>query len=120
MTLSIITKRLNINKYRDTNTHNTKMAIKITCINKDAGYHQNPHKAIRGLGWTNDITGQVGWSTRLQMYDFVIKGGEAYVSSGLTRARLMVAIHEGTRYVKTIADETKRDNLLYLPECLGR
>ena len=96
------------------------MAIKITCINKDAGYHQNPHKAIRGLGWVNDINGQTGWSTRLEMYDFLLNRGQAYVSSGLTRAWLITAMHDGTKYVKTVADETKRDNLLYLPECLGR
>jgi hypothetical protein len=34
------------------------MAIRITCINKSAGYHQDPHHAITNLGWVNDANGK--------------------------------------------------------------
>ena len=95
------------------------MAVRITCINKASGNHENPYVAISHLGWVEDGTGKSGKSTREEMYDFVQnKGGEAYVSSGLSRARLIGAVSpRGTRYVKTVANSTERDNLLELPEC---
>ena len=30
------------------------MTIRITCINKDGGNHENPNVAISHLGWTED------------------------------------------------------------------
>lgn len=95
------------------------MAVRITCINKANGQHENPYVALSHLRWVNDGTGRTDKSTREQMYDFVVKqNGEAYVATGLTRARLIGAISpRGTRYVKTVANNTERDNLLELPEC---
>lgn len=54
------------------------------------------------------------------MYDFVIKGGEAFVydRTGTIRSKLVCATSpKGTRYVKTEPDSTKKDNLLELGEC---
>lgn len=95
------------------------MAVRITCINKANGQHENPYVAISHLRWVADGTGQTGTSTREEMYAFVVNtNGEAYVSNGLTRARLIGAVSpRGTRYVKTVANSTERDNLLELPEC---
>lgn len=95
------------------------MAVRITCINKANGQHENPYVAISHLGWVADGTAKVGKSTREEMYDFVVnENGEAYVAAGLTRAGLIGAISpRGTRYVKTVANNTERDNLLELPEC---
>jgi len=55
------------------------------------------------------------------MYDFVLKGGVAYVVGSLgQKAYLMTAITaRGTKYVKTVPDSTQSDNLLKLPECIG-
>jgi hypothetical protein len=95
------------------------MAVQITCINKDGGNHENPYVAIRRLGWRNPTSGETGVSTREQMYQFVVdQRGQAYVESGDNRARLVGQISpRGTRYVKTEANSTERDNLLKLPEC---
>ena len=94
------------------------MAIRITCINKAAGNHENPYVAISNLGWTNEGTGKSGTSTRVEMHDWVKDGGEAYVVSGQARARLVARTSaNGTKYVKTEADNTTSDNLLKLPEC---
>jgi len=94
------------------------MAVRVTCINKDGGYHENPYTAITYLGWVKDSGGETGKSTRLEMYDFVKGGGEAYVQVGAARAVLIAAITPGgTKYVKTQADSTTKDNLLKLPEC---
>lgn len=95
------------------------MAVQITCINKDGGNHENPYVAIGRLGWRNPDSSQTGVSTREQMYQFVVdQRGEAYVESGGHRARLVGQVSpRGTRYVKTEANSTERDNLLQLPEC---
>ncbi len=95
------------------------MAVRITCINKSNGWHENPFVAIDHLGWVNDQTGQGGRSTREAMYDWVVnQGGIAFVTAGAATADLIGLISlRGTRYVKTRADSTDRDNLLKLPEC---
>jgi len=94
------------------------MAIRITCINKAGGYHENPYVAISDLGWVNETSGETGRATRLEMYDWVNRGGEAYVQAGTARARVITGVSpSGTKYVKTVADSTQADNLLKLPEC---
>lgn len=93
------------------------MAIRVTCINKDGGNHENPYIAISHLGWQND-NGKNGHSTREQIYEWVVDGGYAYVQSGGSRAKLIGAVSpRGTRYVKTEANAVEHDNLLELPEC---
>lgn len=59
-------------------------------------------------------------ATRLEMYTFVKeKGGEAYVKDAFGNKAFLLGAEtpRGTKYVKTVADETKTDNLLTLPEC---
>ena len=93
------------------------MAVRITCINKDGGNHENPYVAITHFNWINDA-GKTGRSTRLQMYELVEEqDGHAYVQAGASRAKLTGAISpRDTRYVKTEANTTETDNLLRLPE----
>jgi len=96
--------------------------IQITCIKKDNGRHENPHTAITELGWVDVNSGQRDKSTRIQMYDFLVQyPGQAYVLDTFgNKAYLITAITAmGTKYVKTVADSTKTDNLLNLPECKG-
>jgi len=95
------------------------MSIRITCINKSGGYHDDPHHAIESLGWVNDESGESGKSTRLQMYDWIESGGVAYVrDSRGNSARVGTREHaNGTKYVQTYADRIWTDNLLPLPEC---
>lgn len=95
------------------------MSIKITCITKSQGYHDNPHVAILKLGWTNEQSGTKGISSRDEMYDWVYTGGIAYVydSNGNKAKLIAVKTAFGTKYVKTVSDNTTADNLLKLPEC---
>jgi len=96
------------------------MAVRITCINKDGGNHENPHAAISDLGWVEDGSGQSGKSSRLQMYDWIKhQGGYAYVRDGYgNSARVGTAeTPRGTKYVRTYRDQVWSDNLLALPEC---
>jgi hypothetical protein len=97
------------------------MSIRITCITKAAGDHENPYVAISRLGWVNLANpAEKNSSTRLEMYDFVAKGGEAFVydRTGTIRSKLICATSpKGTKYVKTEPDSKKKDNLLELVEC---
>ena len=95
------------------------MAVRITCIKKSNGFHENPYTAITELGWTSDNDGKSGTSTRFQIVEFLENGGVAYVIDNLgNKANLITAeTNSGLKYVKTVADETKTDNLLSLKEC---
>jgi hypothetical protein len=96
------------------------MSIRITCINKDGGYHENPHVAISNLGWTEDGTGKTGKNTRLEIYNWLKNdNGQAYVQDA-NENRAAVVPREtaaGTKYVQTVRDNVLTDNLLKLPEC---
>ena len=95
------------------------MAFRITCINKDNGNHENANVAITHLGWVNESNGNSGKSTRLEMYEFIKNGGQAYVMDNVgNNAHLITAETAlGTKYVKTKADSTERNNLPTLQEC---
>ena len=95
------------------------MAIRITCINKSNGYHQDPHHAISDLGWIEEGTGKTGKSTRLQIYDWIRQGGVAHVRDAKgNNARVGAREHaNGTKFLQTHADGVWTDNLLALPEC---
>ena len=57
------------------------MSIRITCITKAGGDHENPYVAISRLGCVNLFNPpEKNSSTRQEMYDFLAKGGEAFVS----------------------------------------
>lgn len=95
------------------------MAIRITCITKDDTDNQNRYTAISELGWINESTQETGRSSRLTIYDFIKNGGTAYVKdfSGNLAYLMTAETFKGTKYVKTVADETKTDNLLSLGRC---
>lgn len=95
------------------------MAVRIKCISKDGGNHENPHVGITSLTWVNEASGESGTSSRLEMYTFVDGGGLAYVLDRYSnKAYLEARISSlGNKYVRTIPDGTTTDNLLNLPEC---
>jgi len=96
------------------------MSIRITCISKDSGNHENSHTAIFSLGWINELDGTSGTSTRIQLYDWIKhQSGVAFVRDHAgSQAQVGVAVTErGTKYVRTYRDRVWTDNLLSLPEC---
>ncbi|MDN3584383.1 DUF3892 domain-containing protein [Mucilaginibacter flavus] len=95
------------------------MSVKITCIKKDNGNHENPYVAIKSMTWISEDDQKTGTSSREEMYDFVKKGGEAYVKDSVGNKAKLVAqtTDKGTKYVKTVADDVTSDNLLKLKEC---
>ena len=96
------------------------MSIRIICINKSGGYHDDPHEAISHLGWINEQTRASGKNTRLEIVDFLEKqSGTAYTKDMFGNTAILVTrvSPHGTKYVKTVADGKETDNLLNLPEC---
>ena len=96
------------------------MSVRITCINKSGGYHQDPHHAISNLGWTNEGTGKTGKNTRLEMYNWLKNDkGVAYVQDWQGNKAYVYPRENshGTQFVQTYADNVWTDNLLSLPEC---
>ncbi len=96
------------------------MAVRIICIKKDDGEHENPYVAIDHLEWVNDRIKVNGITDRTKIHDWIKnEKGEAYImdQSG-NKTYLIPAISpKGNKYVKTVIDETITDSLLMLPEC---
>jgi hypothetical protein len=96
------------------------MAIRITCIKKAGGNHEDPHVAISELGWINEQDSKTGRNTRIEIYNWIKdEKGVAYVKDGYGNVAYLVAkvSRNGNPYVQTVADGTPTDNLLKLPEC---
>ena len=95
------------------------MSLRITCINKDNGNHENPHEAISYYGWINESTDKTGKNDRPSMVEWVEKGNKAYVKdSNNNKAYCYVRkSSKGTKFLQTYADSKFTNNLLSLPEC---
>lgn len=96
------------------------MSVRIVCITKDNGNHENPHLAITNLGWVGELSGERGRITRLEMYNWIKdKQGVAYVVDSMAnKVYVSTAISRfGNPYVRTISDGRETNNLLNLPEC---
>jgi len=94
------------------------MSVRITCINKSGGYHQDLHHAISHLGWIED--GKTGKNTRLEIYHWLkSSNGVAYVQDRRGNKAFLYPRENahGIEFLKTQADNVWTDNLLALPEC---
>lgn len=88
---------------------------RISCINKT--YRNDPHDRIHSVGGTNPNGSR--WKQSQQQTIQEIESGEweFYVSEGGRTAKVIVAKHNGNKYIKTVNDGVHPDNLLALPEC---
>jgi hypothetical protein len=95
------------------------MSIRITCVNKSDGDHENPHEAIIRFGWTNEQTGEIHIIYREDLWKWVNDGGVAYVKDahGNTVSVRAQTNSHGIKYLQAEADGKPTDNLLALPEC---
>ena len=90
-------------------------SIEIKCINKTN--RTNPHERIQYIGGVKP--NKTRW--RLTVAE-AIAGIEAgkwafWTSVGGKVAKVVIAKHEGHKYLKTEADGVSQNNLLSLPEC---
>ena len=96
------------------------MAVRIHCINKSGGYHDNPHEAISHYGWIDESTNEKGRSNRQTMVNWVKAGGVAYVTDqqGNRVYCVVKTSTRGTEFLQTESDGRPTNNLLELPECV--
>jgi len=87
----------------------------ITCINKTN--RTDPHERIENIGGTNPDGRR--WKISEDEAIAGIEAGkwEFYVSAGGRKVNVIIATRLGHKYLKTVADGEKPDNLLSLIEC---
>jgi hypothetical protein len=93
--------------------------VQISCINKRPGHH-DPHKRIQSLGgvhsgkpWKmseDDMIAELEKpaNTRQRSFYTTVHGNSLWV---------VVATHNGQKYLKTQPDRHPENSLLHLPEC---
>lgn len=96
------------------------MAVRITCINKAGGFHDDPHEAVSYYGWLNESSSATGKNDRATMVDWVKRGGIAYVKDlyGRLAYCFVNRSRSGNEFLQTQTDGIPTDNLLKLPECI--
>ncbi len=89
-------------------------AHRVQCINKT--HRTNPHERISHIG---GIDGGTRWKlTQPDAIDGIESGKWSfYVMEGGRTVDVIVATHNGHKYLKTENDGVHPDNLLSLPEC---
>lgn len=95
------------------------MSVRIICINKSSGYHDNPYEAIAYYGWINESTKESGRSDRQTMVNWLNEENQAYVADILGNRVFCVVKRSarGLEFLQTESDGKPTDNLLNLPEC---
>lgn len=89
--------------------------VRIRCINKTD--RMNPHERIKNVGGQNADGGRWKQSVDQTVREIESREWEFIVTEGGRTVDVIVATHNGNKYIKTTADGIQPDNLLSLPEC---
>jgi hypothetical protein len=95
------------------------MARQIGCIRK-RGNHYDPHERIEGVGGSGStiLSGGRWYDPEETAIRNVERDPQSYyVDVGGRSVWVVVATHNGRKYLKTTADTYAPNNLLNLPEC---
>ncbi|GAA4309093.1 DUF3892 domain-containing protein [Compostibacter hankyongensis] len=88
----------------------------VTCINK-RGNHYDPHERISHIGGINSDSSRWKLSENEAIQSIEDGKYEFYVRVNGRSVDVIVAIHNGRKYLKTETDGYSPNNLLSLPEC---
>lgn len=89
--------------------------VRIRCINKTD--RTNPHERIKNVGGHNADGSRWKQSVDQTVREIESREWEFFVTEGGRTVDVIVATHNGNKYIKTTADGIQPDNLLSLPEC---
>lgn len=87
----------------------------VSCIVK-RGNHYNPHERISHIG---NLAGQWMMTEESAIWRMESGSDTFYTNVNGRSAEIVVAVHNGRKYLKTDADGYSPNNLLSLPECTG-
>jgi hypothetical protein len=88
---------------------------RIRCVNKIP--REDPHKSIVNVGGTTSGGGTWKQSQKQTVEEIEAGKCEFYVDEAGREVDVIVATHNGHKYIKTRADRVGENNLLKLPEC---
>lgn len=90
-------------------------SVEIKCVNKTP--RMDPHLRISYVGGVNED--RTRWKLSLDEAIAGIESGKwtFWTIGGGRKADVIIARHEGHKYLKTTNDGVHPDNLLALPEC---
>jgi uncharacterized protein DUF3892 len=86
----------------------------IKCINKTPRH--DPYDRIQNVGGVR-ASGATFKITQPAAIAEIERGEEFFVNRGGRTVKVIIATHNGNKYIKTEADGVQPDNLLALPEC---
>lgn len=89
--------------------------LRIRCINKTD--RMNPHERIKNVGGQNADGSRWKQSVDQTVREIESREWEFFVTEAGRTVDVIVATHNGNKYIKTTADGIQPDNLLSLPEC---
>lgn len=91
------------------------MALEVTCVTTDRGSDYDDCRCIETIGY--EVLGSTTQKTPAEMHDKINSGTDFYVKENGSKAYLEAAERNGTKYVRTESNDTRRDNLLQQPSC---
>jgi hypothetical protein len=88
--------------------------VEIQCISKSP--RMDPHQRISNVG---GVSNGKRWNLSLDKAIAGIEAGEwtFWTKGGGRTVDVIIAKHNGNKYLKTVADDVHPDNLLALPDC---
>lgn len=90
----------------------------VTCITKP--HPHSPREHITHVGGVSP-SGAPWYYTREQVANMIDSGNyKFHVKVGRYDVPVMTYVKNGVKYIRTVADETTRDNLLSLDQCPSR
>ena len=89
--------------------------IEVKCINKTD--RTDPHERIRNIGGVNPDGGRWKMSVPDAILAMEQKKYIFYVSAEEKTVWVVIAVHNGRKYLRTEPDGIQPNNLLALPEC---
>ncbi len=91
------------------------MKHEVTCITVDSGSRYDDCRCIQKIGYQTS-NGEARESPA-EIHEYIKSGDKFYIVQNGSRTYLEPVERDGTKYVRTKPNDTKKDNLLKQPGC---